>query len=108
MNYNKYGGSMENKTLKNLIKEATLGVADSMFLLGRHFYKGDGVKQDYYRAYYWFKKASDERHYEAMYYAGVCLKNGFGCDVNHELSLTYFKEAADGGVAMAQYILLSF
>ena len=39
---------MENKTLKNLIKEATLGVADSMFLLGRHFYKGDLVKQDYY------------------------------------------------------------
>ena len=38
-----------------------------------------------------------------MYYLGVCLKNGFGCDKDNKRALKYFLLAADGGVTLAQY-----
>ena len=69
---------MGNNKIKTLIKEATMGIASSQYQLGLCFYKGEDVKeQDYYRAVYWFKKAADECT-DALYYLGLCYKNGFG------------------------------
>ena len=52
-----------NSYMKQLIKDATLGISKSQFELGLCFYRGEHVKQDYTRAIYWFKKAaSDEEN----------------------------------------------
>ena len=95
-----------SEAMKQLIKDATLGISKSQFELGLCFYRGENVKQDYSRAIYWFKKAaSDEenKNYDAIYYLGVCFKNGFGCDKNHKEAIKYFKEAANNGNKYAQY-----
>ena len=51
--------------LKRLCEERGAGCEESYFILGRMYFKGKKVKQDFEKAKYWFTKAADLGHIEA-------------------------------------------
>ena len=96
---------MGSKKIKDLIKDATMGVSSAEFELGRCCFLGEEVEKDYNRAFYWFNKAVNDNNADAKYYLALCFKNGLGCDRNINRALSLFEDAANDGNMLAQYNL---
>lgn len=94
-------------TIRTLIDLAEKGDADAQDFLGRMYYEGKIVAQDYTEALKWFEKAAEEGHIGAklemgkMYYAGL----GVGQDIDKAIEL--ISEAAEQGHIEAQYGIAS-
>ncbi len=56
-------------------------------------------------AFAWLKKAAEQNHAEAIYWLGVCYRDGIGTDRNNELAFECFRIAAEQGIAESQYSL---
>ena len=46
-----------NMDFQNLLKEAEKGNAEAQYNLAAMYYKGEGIEQDYQKAFNWFEKA---------------------------------------------------
>ncbi len=57
--------------MKWFTKAAEQGYFKAEFYLGKMYYNGLGVAQDYIEAGKWFKKAAIQGHAEAQFYLGV-------------------------------------
>ena len=53
--------------MEELIKQADEGDAEAQFLLGLAFYDGNGISQNYNKAYYWFQKAVKQGNNDAQF-----------------------------------------
>lgn len=66
----------------------------------------DPPKPDYIQAAYYFRNAADNNHIQAAYeYGLMCLRPSGRFRKNFPNAEKYFKIAADGGMAAAQYML---
>lgn len=83
---------------------AKWGDADAIFEIGVSFFEGkNGKTQDYVESAKWFKLAADKGHMEAKSYLAWQYGTGNGIDRNPQLSFNLFLEAAEHGIAFAQY-----
>jgi uncharacterized protein len=65
--------------------------------------RGDGVKQDFQRALFWFRKAATQGDSFAQYSIGLRYLNGEGVQQDYSEALSWFKKAADQGFTQAFY-----
>jgi len=77
----------------------------SRWLLGVSFEEGEGVIQDYKKAFKHFKIASDQRYVLAQVSLGRLYKFGDGVEKDLKRAFKYFKLAADQGNSDALYHL---
>jgi TPR repeat protein len=70
------------------------------YKVGKLYYYGLGVTQNYEKAYYHFLKS--ENPY-AKYTLGVMYEQGLGVDISEEQALYYFRASAKAGNAFAKY-----
>ena len=82
---------------EELVKYAESGDAVAMYSLGKCFYNGDGVSQDYGEAIKWWKKAAEKGHETAMYNLGVFYANGAGVSQDYGEAVKWYKKAAEKG-----------
>ena len=100
---------------------AEQGNVDAQFILGECYSKGEGVKQDYEQAAYWYRKAAeqgvtapqgnlaplkerrDQGDAVTQYNPGRMYQNGF--DVKKDNELNRCQKAAEQGDAHAQLVL---
>ena len=75
-------------------KAANQGDVDALCNLGRCYYEGLGVQQNYYKAVEWFNKAANQGHAGAQCYLGYCYHYGKGVQKNESLAKTWIKDAA--------------
>jgi len=68
-------------------KLAQAGDAKAMTTLGLIYQQGEGVKQDYERAYDWYLKAMEKGDGDAFNNIGVMFRDGLG--VEHNLKVAY-------------------
>jgi len=61
-------GDSESSSDLNKVDQAKLGIPEIEALLGSLYEKGNGVKQDFYQAQYWYKKAAEHGELSAIYY----------------------------------------
>jgi len=54
----------DNQSLSALQESALGGDAEAQYLLGKRYYDGDGVTQDYDQAVSWYRKAAERRKCE--------------------------------------------
>ena len=57
-------------------------------------YKGFGTNQDYNKAFTLFKELAENGNKNAMYFLGLCYRNGYGTGVNSELASQWLQKAA--------------
>ena len=67
-------------------------------ILGYMYEHGEGVKQDYKKAFKWYRKA-------AQHDLGVRYDNGTGVKQDHKEAVAWYRRAADQGHASAQFNL---
>ena len=73
--------------------------------LGRLYFLGQGVPQDYAQALTWFRRAADQGDAGAQFNLGVIYDNGQGVPQDYAQAGYWYRKAADQGQADAQYNL---
>jgi len=100
---NEQSESMEN--VQELLLSAQQGDAEAQFKLGRAYYNGEGVAQDYKQAVKWWKKAAVQGMVLAQNSLGQAYYDGKGIRRNYNQAIKLFRKAAERGLAEAQYNL---
>lgn len=73
--------------------------------LGRKYYYGRGVDQDYSEAYDYFMVAADRGNDEAEFLIGHMLNNGLGVMQDFDEAAEWYRKAAEKGNDRAQHAL---
>jgi TPR repeat protein len=67
--------------------------------------EGQGVKQDYGKAFEWYGKAAAQGDAAAQYGLAVLYEDGLGRPKNKEEALRWYRRAAEGGDKDARLVL---
>jgi len=88
---------MEN--VQELFLSAQQGDAEAQFKLGRAYYNGEGVAQDYKQAKKWWKTAAEQGHIDAQYQLG---KLYYDVTQDYKQAAEWYRKAAEQGHVDAQ------
>ena len=94
----------ENRAIDHAVLRmaADKGVAEAQRDLGKCYYNGQGVPQDYAEAIKWYRMAADQGDVIARCCLGYCYDRGQGVPQDHAEAIKWFRTAADQGDATAQ------
>ena len=95
-------GSLMDDFIASLQQDADAGKADAQFSLGELLYEGEGVPQDYAKAFFWFKQAAAQGHAEAQHSIGEMYAEGRGLPQTPAKAKEWWELAAAQGHAEAQ------
>ena len=84
---------------------AEQGDAIAQSLLGSVYEEGQGVKQDYFEAVKWYRKAAGQGHANAQANLGSAYVAGRGVRQDDTEAVKWFKKAAENGSADGQFKL---
>lgn len=85
---------------------AEAGNADDQLNLGKCYFQGQGIQQNYFIALSWFRQSAEKNLAEAQYYIGICYYFGQGFPKpDYEQAAKWFEKAALQEYADAQYML---
>lgn len=88
------------------LKGAEEGNAEDQCNLGRCYYQGQGVTQNYYTAVSWFRRSAEQNCAEAQYYLGKAYYFGQGFPKpDFEQAFKWYEKSAKNDFAEAQYQL---
>ncbi len=92
-------GDERNKkwTVEYYTKSANLNNAAAMNSLGKLYYEGDCVAQNYNTAVNWFQKAVNKGNVEAIGHLGYCYRCGLGVNYDYQRAYELFNKAIDKG-----------
>ena len=76
--------------------------AEAQVNLGRSYYNGEGVSQDYAEAVKWFRRAAEQGDAEAQNNLGLAYSRGEGVPEDKTEAAKWFRRAAEQGHAQAQ------
>lgn len=76
---------------------------EAQTLIGVDYFKGEGIAQNYEKAFEWFQKAADQDYAYAQYLIALMYRDGKGIDQDSNKAFEWFQKAADQGYADAQY-----
>jgi TPR repeat protein len=82
-----------------------VGDPEKQFTLGKVYYEGAGVRQDYAEAAKWFRLAADQGSVESQHMLGVMYDQGDGMPQDFSKAISWYRQAANQGFAPAQYDL---
>ena len=87
--------------LKQVLQDANAGDISACAYLGKMYYEGTGVAQNYNEAFKCFQKAADNGVTGAYTWLGVMYYDGQGVAQNYEKAFLWTKKAAENGAANA-------
>src|SRR5699024_2236960 len=82
---------------------AHLGSADAQLKLGKSYYSGEDVNQDYIEAAKWYLRAAEQGNAEAQIHLGYMYYEGVGVEQDDSNAAFWYREAAKNNNAEAQY-----
>lgn len=94
--------------LQMLQKNAGNGDIKSQISLADCLMKGDGIKQDYQRAFNLYLQAAEQGDRLAEYLVASCLMNGNGTEIDKAKSLSFYIKSAEQGLDKAQFVVGNF
>ncbi len=83
--------------LEDQLKDCKDGRSGACWFVGYTYYKGEGVKQDYQKAYDYFKQACDGKNAKGCFNLGVFYESGKGVRQNQSTAKRWFGKACDMG-----------
>ncbi|HHF3528989.1 TPA: tetratricopeptide repeat protein, partial [Haemophilus influenzae] len=84
---------------------AEQGNAKAQYNLGVMYGNGRGVKQDYFKAVNWYRKAAEQGHADAQLNLGYMYEKGRGVKQDDFEAVKWYRQAAEQGHADAQFNL---
>lgn len=84
---------------------AEQGDAKAQYELGRMYYQGKGVPQDYVEALRWYRRAADQGNAKGQYAVGFMYERGKGVPQDYVQASAWFRKSAEQGSAIAQCAL---
>ena len=84
---------------------AEQGDPEAQFNLGRIYYHGQGVPENYDEAARWMRRAADQGYANAQYALGVNYFDGKGVPQDNTEAMRWFRKAAEQGYADAENAL---
>ena len=87
------------------LAKAQQGDADAQFNLGKMYYDGKGVVQDYAQARSWLLKAAEQGHARAQNGIGILYDYGYGVTKDYAQAVAWYRKAAEQGFARGQFNL---
>jgi TPR repeat protein len=94
-----------NDHQSNSVIQPQEGRPEDQFLLGVACMEGKGVKQDFEKAGYWFRKAADQGDAKAMNALGALYSDGKGTSQDYKVANEWFEKSAKMGEPRAFYNL---
>lgn len=94
-----------NEDVISLMNAAARGDAVAQYSLGICYSEGDGVQQDYRKAFEWFEKSAEQGNADSQYCLGVCYSEGEGVRQDYRKAFEWFEKSAEQGDALAQNYL---
>ena len=95
----------KGEDLSQLIRLANQGNAYSQNSLGLMYSKGQGVRQDYQKAFEWYTKSANQGLASAQFNLGLLYDEGQGVRQNYQKAFEWYTKAANQGDAIAQFNL---
>ena len=86
---------------EDLLARAGAGDAETQYLLGCAYMKGDGTAQDYGKAAEILRKAAEQGHAKSQTNMGFLCVNGLGVGKNAEEGVKWYRKAAQQGELQA-------
>jgi TPR repeat protein len=84
-------------------ESAAAGDAQAQFTLGKYYFSGVGVPQDYGQALLWFTKSANQDFAPAQNQLGYMYQHKFGVPRDYKRAVAYYRSAAKHDYALAQY-----
>lgn len=81
---------------------ANNGDANAQLNLGRCYFYGKGITQDYNESFKWYTKSAEQGNAQAQDNLGLMYYNGQGVTQDYKEAVKWFTKAAEQGNAMAQ------
>ena len=101
--YHAYKAKADQRKLAAATRlSAERGDATAQYDLGRLYYYGKGMPQDYAEAMGWARKAADQGDARAQYDVGYLYQHGQGVTQDSAEAVRWFRKAADQGEARAE------
>lgn len=88
-----------------VVRNSGQGLAGAQTELGARYADGDGVKQNFDKAVYWYRQAAEQGNARAMTNLGKLYAAGNGVPNDWEQATEWFRKAAEEGDALAQFYL---
>ena len=92
----------KEKGIALIRRSAEQGYTEAQYNLGRCYYNGEGVSQDYTQAVYWWRKAAEQGNAGAQFYLGNAYYFGEGVSADKVQGGYWYRKAAEQGYAAAQ------
>ena len=87
--------------MEDLLARANKGDARAQYELGKKYYTGTDVEQDYGEAISWYTKAAEHGDTDAQYDLGEIYHNGTGTEKDDNEAIKWYRQAADNGRSSA-------
>ena len=100
--YNSNNGSTSEYNYNKYIGAANAGDAVAQHKIGRCYFHGIGVKQDYKEAFLWYRKSADNGYKSGLADVGFCYYHGYGVTKDLKQALYWYELAADKGSVAAK------
>lgn len=95
----------KDNSVKWFYKATKSGNVDAMYALGKAYYQGKGVGQNYTNSAYWFKKSADNGNIDGMYNMGLLMCYGRGVSQSFSKGMEWFQKATKKGDTDAMYCI---
>lgn len=92
-------------SIEQLWQCAEQGNASAQSDLGVMYFSGNGISQDYQKAFEWFSKAAPQGDIQAQYSLGFMYHQGQGVAQNYAKAAQWYSQAAEQNDAFAQFTL---
>ena len=86
--------AMDEFTLETAPAAAEKGDRKAQYWLAKHYAKGEGVKQDYFKAAEYLHQAADGGYAWAQNDLGAAYANGLGVKQDYAEAATWYRKAA--------------
>jgi TPR repeat protein len=87
------------------LAKAEAGDAESQYKLGNKYYSGHGVRRDYSKAEFWFRKAAEQGNPDSQFMLGGLYHFGQGVPQDSDQAFAWIMKAANQGHARAEYFI---
>ena len=77
------------------------GKVEAQYNIAKLYYDGNGVKQNYHKALYWYAKAADQEYAKAYAQIGLMYCKGEGVLKSYKKAAPYIQLAFDNGCKYA-------
>ncbi|WCM53272.1 sel1 repeat family protein [Pseudomonas sp. WJP1] len=96
---------IQSGKINSLRVAAERGDRDAQFMLGRSYFRGESVSQDFAQALLWLRKAAELGHADAQYDLALMFHLGQGVTQDDSVAFHWIRMAAEQGHVEAEYVL---